>query len=569
MLNFARLDSLGEILHDALFTFKSNVALIEANRHRETARYTFAELRHVAEGFAGRLQAAGFEPGERLAIVMQNQSKWVISGLGGLFAGAVLVPIDYKLTAAEQLTLLAHCKPAALVVEYPTWRQMLQHETAAALENTLVLVSEAPDGADLGPARRWEDPVRSGFSLSQRRRTDVACIVYTSGTSGRPKGCMLTHDNYIRQAESLSQIFWYREEDNFFSILPTNHAIDFMCGFIVPLMLGSTIVHQRTLRPQYLVSTMKRYQISVMALVPMLLKAFEKKLREGIDELPAWKRTLVDSLVSVNRFATRREPNPELSRLLLGPIHDKLGGHLRLLFVGGAFVERNTAEFFYQLGIPVAIGYGLTEAGTVLTVNDLKPFRGDTVGAAVPGTKVEIRNANDQGIGEVWVKGPTVMQGYLDEPELTGDVLIDGWLRTGDLGELDAAGHLKLVGRQKNMIVTEGGKNVYPEDIESAFDDVSGCEEVCVFAANYVWPRQTMLGEELLLVVRPKSDGDLEQALLELRARNRRLVDFKRVKSYLTWSEAFPRTASMKVKRQVLAEQLREALERETGLLPL
>ena len=119
---------------------------------------------------------------------------------------------------------------------------------------------------------------------------------------------------------------------------------------------------------------------------------------------------------------------------LLKPIHDKFGGKLRLIFAGGAFVERENAEYFYRLGLPVVIGYGLTEAGTVLTVNDLKPFRADSVGAPVEGTELEVRDANDEGVGEVWVRGPTVMKGYLDAPELTAEALVDGWLRTGDLG---------------------------------------------------------------------------------------------------------------------------------------
>ncbi|MBL4685121.1 MAG: AMP-binding protein, partial [Nannocystaceae bacterium] len=244
---------------------------------------------------------------------------------------------------------------------------------------------------------------------------------------------------------------------------------------------------------------------------------------------------------------------------------DELGGKLKLIVAGGTFVDRKMAEFFYELGIPVAIGYGLTEACTVISVNDLSPFRGDTVGKPVDGVEVEIRNANAEEIGEVWVRGRTVMKGYLDAPELTAETIVDGWLQTGDLGSVDASGHLKLVGRAKNMIVTEGGKNIYPEDIESAFEDLPDCEEFCVFAANYVWPKQSMVGEQLMIVVRPSGEHVTQALKDELAKRNLRLPDFKRLTAYVERTTDFPVTASQKIKRGVLAQELRDG-DRDAAL---
>ncbi|MEX1365651.1 MAG: AMP-binding protein, partial [Nannocystaceae bacterium] len=475
--------------------------------------------------------------------------------------------IDYKLDARGQLELLQHCKPRVLVTEYSAWVK-LQRESGDALERVLVLVTEAPEGADLWPARRWEQEPTGPFTYRERTREDVACIVYSSGTSGTPKGCQLTHGNYLSQAEILGNLYPLAEDERFFSVLPTNHAIDFMVGFLMPLMMGGGIVHQRTLRPQFLRSTMKKYGITHIALVPTILKNLEKRIRERLDDLPGWQRQAVDGLRRVNELATRKEPNHRLSSLLLKPIHDELGGKLRLIFAGGTFVDRKLAEFFYELGIPVVIGYGLTEASTVITVNDLKPFRGDTVGKAVPGVDVEIRSANEAGVGEVWVRGPTVMKGYLDAPEQTAEALVDGWLRTGDLGSMDVSGHLRLVGRAKNMIVTEGGKNIYPEDIESHFEDLPGIEEFCVFAADYVWPRGSMTGEQLIIVLRPEGAWPSDECLEELAARNRRLPDFKRLSAFVVETEEFPATASLKIKRGVLAEQLR-ARPRDEAVRPL
>jgi long-chain acyl-CoA synthetase len=569
VLSLSRLSSIGEALYDAVLTYKTNPALIEVDRHRETARFSYSELRSEAERLASHLTAHGFQKGDRCAILMSNQSKWSISGLAAFWAGAVLVPLDYKLTPEEQLALIRHAKPRALIVEYPVFR-LLQKLDLSALERTRVIVTEAPERADLGAAHRFEKLSGGTFSIRHPAREDVACIVYSSGTSGAPKGCMLTHANYLAQAEVLGRMYPMGEDDRYFSILPTNHAIDFMCGFFMTLLFGAAVVHQRTLRPEFLMPTMRDYEISHIALVPRILKALETKIKEQLDEREPWQRDLIDRLSGLNQAATARGPRHEISRRLLKPIHDKFGGKLRLIFAGGAFVERENAEYFYRLGLPVAIGYGLTEAGTVLTVNDLKPFRAETVGPPVAGLELEIRNANEEGVGEVWVRGPTVMKGYLDAPELTAEALVDGFLRTGDLGLIDASGHLKLFGRSKNMIVTEGGKNVYPEDIESTFAALEGVEEYCVFAANYVWPDSKIRGEQLLLVLRLKSEQTLsEDVLVRIRDLNRTLAAHKRLHGVVLTRAEFPRTASQKIKRELLALELAKAMPRAGAITAL
>lgn len=569
MLDLTRIDCLGDALRDGCDTFKTNDALIEVNRRRESARYTYRELRAAAEQVGGNIQSAGFEPGDRAAMLMGNQSRWIIGAMGALWSGATLVPLDYKLTPPEQLALLAHCQPKVLFTEYPVWRALLKLDLAP-LERTRVIVCGAPDRADVGPALRWEKLQDGAFQYQARKRDDVACIVYSSGTGGTAKGCMLTHENYLEQAQVLGQLYPMKEQDRYFSILPTNHAIDFMCGFCIPLMFGGAIVHQLTLRPEFLMPTMKEHGITHIALVPRILKSLKEKIQERIDERDEPVRRVIERLADFNEMLTRRAPNHALSSKLLKPLHDPFGGKLRLIFCGGAFVERDTAEYFNRLGLPVVIGYGLTEAGTVLTLNDLKPFRGDTVGSPVPGVELELRNKNDEGVGEVWVKSRTVMKGYLEEPELTDEAIVDGWLRTGDLGVLDPAGHLKLLGRAKNMIVTAGGKNIYPEDVEAAFGTLDGCEEFCVFAESYVWPSGKLTDEKLLLVVRFEGEQTADAQWLDrVRSANGKLTDFKRVSGVVAWEDEFPRTASQKVKRQVLAEQLGKARSRQDAVLGL
>ena len=563
MLDLRQFNSLGEALRAALDRWPNEICLIEADRDRENARLTYRQFKEQALPLASVLQNAGLRDSTRAAIIMTNQSKWLISAYAIFFCGGVLVPLDYKLSAAEQLQLLAHSRADFLVIEYHLWRAVTQAEQFHNLKARTVLVTEAPASADLAGAHRWEDfRAAAEPTFIPRKRDDPACIVYSSGTGGRPKGCVLTHENYLEQCVALTSLYAFWPGVRYLSILPTNHAIDFMVGFIGPFVCGACVVHLRTLRPEYVRDAFVRYRISYMSLVPMVLKNLERGLRAKFDELPSRKRFMLNRLIALNKMLTRRRPNVKLSRRLLGQVHKAFGGQLLALFTGGAFMEPSTLQFFYDLGIPVANGYGLTEAGTALTLNDFKPFRADTVGRPLPGVELRVLSPDSEGVGEVAVHSKTVMSHYLDDPELTAETIVDGWLLTGDLGRFDFTGHLQLFGRKKNMIVTEGGKNVYPEDIETVFDGVS-VKEYCVFAANYLWPLKQLGNELLFIVLRLETNQQFDGALLEdLTTRNRRLPDFKRVGGYLVWPKDFPRTASLKIKRATLAEEIGKTTDR-------
>ncbi|MGH9863250.1 MAG: AMP-binding protein [Candidatus Acidiferrales bacterium] len=563
MLDLRQYSSLGEALRDALERWADEVCLIEADRERVNARLTYRQFKEAALPLAGALEERGFGPDHRAAILMSNQSKWLISACAIFYRGGVLVPLDFKLTAQEHRALLAHSKASVLIIEHYLWQALV---AAGGLEGTnveTVWVTEAPAGTDLAGAFRWEEPKgRAEPTFVRRSRADWASIVYSSGTGGRPKGCVMTHENYLEQCIALTALYPFWPGVRYLSILPTNHAIDFMVGFIGPFVCGAAVVHLRTLRPEYVREAFPRFKITYMSLVPLVLKNLERGLKERFAVLPSHKRIVLNALIALNRRLTRQRPNLKLSRFLLRTIHRAFGGELRALFVGGAFTEGSTLQFFYDLGIPVANGYGLTEAGTAVTLNDFNPFRPDTVGKPLPGMEVKILNPDAEGIGEVAVRSKTVMSHYLDDPELTAETIVEGWLQTGDLGRLDATGHLKLFGRKKNMIVTEGGKNIYPEDIETVFEGLP-VKEFCLFAANYLWPRHELGAEQLVLVWhlepgQPVSDGLRRESVL----RNHRLPDFKRIRGTLLWERDFPRTASLKIKRRELAEEIRNRLDR-------
>jgi long-subunit acyl-CoA synthetase (AMP-forming) len=470
MLDLEKYQSIGEALRDTLNQFANETCVIEADREREKERLTYHDFQQRGNAVARALQDAGFRPDDRAAIIMTNQSRWLISAYAIFFSGGVLVPLDYKLTPDEQWQLLAHSGASVLFTEYPVWRQLA---TAAGRSNAvnvkLVYVTEAPASADLDGAHHWEET----------------------------------------QVKTQEPVFAPR----------------------------------------------KRSDLAYVSLVPLVLKNLQKGLQARFDALTPGKRRVFDALVGVNKALTKSHPRLGLSRMLLKQVHAAFGGELRAIIVGGAFTEPQTLQFFYDLGIPVANGYGLTEAGTAITVNDLHPFRADTVGKPLPGMSVRIVEPDKDGIGEVQVQSRTVMAGYLNEPELTAETIVDGWLRTGDLGRFDRSGHLQLFGRKKNMIVTEEGKNIYPEDIEAVFEPLP-VKEFCVFAANYIWPKRSMVGEQLLLVVHLENGQNYNELKKAISFLNGRLLNYKRVHGIVVFEEDFPRTASMKIKRNVLAESL-------------
>lgn len=570
MVDLSQQQSLGAALREALDRFADETCLIEADRERENHRLTYRQFKEMALPLAAFLQSREFKADSRAAIIMTNQSKWLVSAYSIFHSGGVLVPLDYKLNAYEHITLLAHSKAEVLITEYHFWRAIKQQNPDPANLPHTIIVTDVPKNADLMGAIRWEDAKAEGEpTFVPRTRHDWACIVYSSGTGGRPKGCVLTHENYLEQCGALTSLYPFWPGVRYLSILPTNHAIDFMVGFIGPFVCGATVVHLRTLRPEFVREAFTRFKITYVALVPLILKNLQAGLQQRFDELPPLKRFVFNQLRALNKTLTKQQPNLNLSRKLLKQVHEAFGGELRAIFTGGAFSDPQMLQFFYDLGIQVGNGYGLTEAGTALTLNDFKPFRHDTVGKPLPGVEAKILNAGEDGIGQVAVRGKTVMSHYLDDPELTGETIVDGWLMTGDLGRFDSMGHLQLFGRAKNMIVTEEGKNVYPEDIESAFEGLP-VKEFCVFAANYIWPERSMLGEKLIVVLRLNEGQEFTDELKQdLIRRNARLLNFKRISGYVVWDEDFPRTASMKIKRFVLAEEIRAKFDRQVALKEL
>ncbi len=570
MLDLRKYSSIGESLRAALKIFSEEVCLIESDRGEEKLRLSYRDFEARALPLAKGMQDLGVMAGDRVSIIMTNQSKWLISAYALYYCGGAMVPLDFKLKPEEHWHLLRHSAASVLVTEFGIWRQLATSPARAEAPGVkTILVTEAPTGVDLSGAQRWEETVGIGEpKFVERRRQDLASIIYSSGTGGSPKGCMLTHENYLEQCTALTAWYPFWPGVRYLSILPTNHSIDFMVGFFGPFVCGAAVVHLRTLRPEYVREAFAKYQITYVTLVPLVLKNLQKGLQARFDQLTAPKRLAFEILRKINIALTKDRPRLALSRRLLKQVHEGFGSGLEAIIVGGAFSEPQTLQFFYDLGIPVVNAYGLTEGGTGVTVNDLKPFRADTVGKPLPGIEVRISAPDADGIGEVAVRGKTVMAGYLDDPAMTSETIVDGWLMTGDMGRFEPDGHLQLFGRRKNMIVTEEGKNVYAEDVESAFDGLA-VKEFCVFAANYIWPRCSMVSEQLVLVVHLEPGQTFTEELKrDMITRNNRLTNYKRVHGIVVYPEDFPLTASLKVIRKVLAQRL-GYLDREKAVLPI
>ena len=292
MLDLAKYNSLGEALSAAVDRWPDEICLIEADRDRENARLTYRQFSAAAMALGRALQDAGFKSGTRAAIIMTNQSKWLISAYAIFFCGGVLVPLDYKLSAAEQLELLAHSKAEFLVVEYHLWRAITRADAFKSFRRSRRARHRSAAKASISHgAKRWEE-FRATSATAQpvfvpRARKDTACIVYSSGTGGRPKGCVLTHENYLEQCVALTSLYPFWPGVRYLSILPTNHAIDFMVGFIGPFTCGAAVVHLRTLRPEYIREAFTKYKITYMSLVPMVLKSLEKRTAATLRRIAA------------------------------------------------------------------------------------------------------------------------------------------------------------------------------------------------------------------------------------------------------------------------------------------
>ena len=426
------------------------------------SRVSFEDVRTRRDAVAARLASMGVKSGDRVLLSGKNHPDWPLAYFGILRAGAVAVPIDPDLPL-PQLTNIAQESGAIAALFDDHVMAKLGPQSTLKLANLREVTLQ--DGAGTPPDITVQED-------------DLASIIFTSGTTGKPKGVKLTHKNFSKLIAALATIFPLGTSDRVLSVLPLHHTFEFSCGLLLPFSRGARVQYVGELSSDRLTHALEAGRATAMVGVPALWQVIERRVRAQVDARGPIVKAAFDVAANANR-ALGRTLGVDAGKVLFSPIHQALGGSLRMLISGGASLPKETQELFLGLGLPLAEGYGLTEAAPVLTASRPSPkTRSGNVGKPIPGVEIRIDNPDDAGVGEVLARGPNVMEGYTDAEATQRTLTEDGWLRTGDLGKLDKRGQLQIVGRLKDVIVTATGENVYPDDVERALGEIEGISEL-------------------------------------------------------------------------------------------
>jgi len=545
----------------------------------EPVVYTYGRMADLALVGAGQLRQRG-AAGLRVMLMSENRPEWGIAYFAILHAGSTAVPLDKELSAAEIVNLARVSSAAQLV---------LSNKQAERLCGDLGLALPTEVDADSDPAQQafatwlaghglgmgvlsfealFAEPDVSPGPLPSVKGDAVASLIFTSGTTGQPKGVMLTHKNLTSMVAKLSSTFSLYKHDVLLSVLPLHHTFEFSAGFLMPLVHGASITYLEEIDADNLSDALEDAGITGMVGVPALWQLLERKIYKNVADVSHGSRGILlerafETLIDGNR-SLRDKLGAGLGKLMFYPVHKKLGGRMRLLISGGSALPAETFKTFRGLGFDLYEGYGMTEAAPVLTVT--RP--GDaiipgSVGRALGGVDVRIFEPDAGGIGEVIAKGPNVMAGYFENPEATAQTIRDGWLHTGDLGRLDAEGNLFIVGRKKEMILGPSGENVYPDELEELYGDSPWVKEISVVGLPAGDAGETVAA----LVVPDYEHGDKDREAVRDEVRrhlkdvSKQLPLYKRLKVTHLWDLDLPKTSTRKIKRKDVLKEL-ERLEK-------
>jgi long-chain acyl-CoA synthetase len=555
-----------------VYTYRDLLELFETSTKRHATRvamrierdgrkeqYTYADLRELATRVAGFLAAHAIKAGDRVLLVSSNAPEWGMTYFGVLKAGATCIPCDPESSTSEILNFARAGNAAGVIAseavldEHPDLRERLQQEGLARLW-TYTEVFEMPD-------EQTEDE-RIALLPQRVHAQSVASLIFTSGTTGQPKGVMLSHRNLTSMVSMLSSVFDMTTSDGVLSVLPLHHTFEFSTGFLTPLSRGAQITYLPELTSDALARAIKNGHVTGMVGVPALWELLHRRIKNRLYERSDLFGKMADNLMWGNAWL-RDKTSVNLGQVLFYPIHEGLGGRIRYFISGGSALSEKIQRDFHGLGFTILEGYGLTEASPVLTVTrpENRLLTG-TVGKPLPGVEVRIAEPDASGVGEVIARGPNVMLGYYENEAATRETLIDRWLYTGDLGRVDEDGNLYLVGRSKEIIVDTNGKNVYPDELEEIYDNSPYVKELSIVGLP------DGIGEKVACLVVPDDEYDISLSRTELhrlveehfREVSASLPYFKRVKVLHFTEFELPRTATRKVKRREVLE-IMEALE--------
>ena len=561
--------------------FPDNIAL-EIQRQQTVERVTFAELTRMSESVAHWLSTRVPRDG-RVAILAANHPRWVAAYLGIIGAGRTAVPLDTAFHADQVKTLLIDSGASLLfcdVKHLPVAAEAVEGiniglvMTSAATERnpTPTNVSDPNFAADLdsifaaGPA---------GFQPIVPAESDLAALLYTSGTTADPKGVMLTHANLVGEANSVLAVMKIGPQDALLGILPMFHVLAQMANLFLPLFNGARVVYLETLNTTELLRALQERGITAFAVVPQFYYLIHERIFKELGKRGKITLSLVRTLMAFNRLL--RQVGVNAGKLFFGRIHATFGARMRYLVTGGSRFDPAIARDFYSFGIDVLNAYGLTETSGGAFINPpghVIVF--GSVGRPFPGVEAKIVDPQpvEEGAppaGEIAIRGALVMKGYWNRPEATAEVLRDGWLYTGDLGYFDSGGNLFITGRRKEVIVLANGKNVYPEEIEAHYLQAQYVKEICVMALEARSGAPT--SERLHAVVVPNFErlreckivNSKEAIRIDIEALSHKIASTKRLGSYDIWQEDLPRTTTRKLKRFQIEKKVRELQQKRGG----
>ncbi|UCF68817.1 MAG: AMP-binding protein [Acidobacteriota bacterium] len=556
----------------------------ELVRDREIVALTRAGLAERVRRLGVALHDAGYGSGTKIALLMENRPAWAVVHLAAWYAGAVSVPLDPQLEVDKLARIVAHADSAVLVTSgrhrskaHAVLEAMAGGPRLFDIDHDPELVWDGaaplPATADTADQRQFTSLVALLAAHPAARENwsphaspdGIDLLIYTSGTTGEPKGVMLSRHGIIANMRAVLERIRCSEEDRILGVLPLFHVLPLLANCIGPVFIGARGVFLEDLTPDSILRAFRDREISVFACVPLFFYRFHDRVQANIASLTPLKRRVARSLMSICRVARRRFGR-NWGRKLLRVVHAPFGPRMRLFLTGGAKMNPEIYDELLDWGFTLTQGYGLTEATAALTATPVDELRAESVGRVLNGVELEIREADPGGVGEIWARSPSLMSGYYKDPAASAAVLVDGWLRTGDLGRLDSDGHLTITGRAKDVIVLASGKNVYPEELDEHYGQAELVAEICVIGREDPVRQDA---ERLHAVVVADLEAARQRGYVNVREMIRwqlenlgqQLPSWQRLTGVSFRSEPLPRTTTRKVRR---FEVKRELLEQES-----
>jgi long-chain acyl-CoA synthetase len=521
---------------------------------------TYHQFRDMVIAIAHWLVTSGIKQGDRVAVLGENSPQWGAVYLGIQTAGAIAVPVDSLLKPAGLRHVIADSESRFLFASDKFLGDLAEVASIPTLEKTIAIGSGGP-GADTTLGAVLNEGARVTAELPKRDLDDIAAILYTSGTTGHSKGVMLTQNNIMSNVAAASQVIKVYPEDTFLSVLPIHHSFECTTGFLLSLYNGSSITYARSMKSADLMADIRETNVTLMVAVPLLYEKMQAGILRGVKKKGGLTQRLFSYMFGLSAVSQKIGFN--LGTPLFAGMRRRAGlGTIRIFVSGGGALNPSTARFFSRLGICLIQGYGLTETSPVTHVNPPWKRRCETVGLAIPGVECKLIDVNEQGVGEICIRGPNVFKGYYRNEEATREVLEeDGWFHTGDLGAILSDGCLQICGRKKNMLVTGGGKNVYPEEVELYLDRSRFIAESLVLGV----PREGGYGDDVAALIFPDyeqidlyyeelgkkpTDRDVFELIKkEVAEAQTELQEYKRIRNFRIVEEEFQKTSTRKIKR--------------------